>query len=136
MYVGRKKPERQSENKIIETIENRIIRENLFEQEQEKYYKPVRVGNFYSNNYIKYESDGYLKNQTLSTEEYLDEVKPYLKDMINDLKKSDTWKIQLTVEINIVPSKDTDVEHEIHSRSDNLRNQIYDKEDEVIEELC
>ena len=136
MYVGRKKPERQSKNKIIETIENRIIRENLFEQEQEKYYKPVRVGNFYSNNYIKYESDGYLKNQTLSTEEYLDEVKPYLKDMINDLKKSDTWKIQLTVEINIVPSKDTDVEHEIHSRSDNLRNQIYDKEDEVIEELC
>ena len=25
--------------------------------EQEDYYKPVRVGNFYSNNYIKYKSN-------------------------------------------------------------------------------
>ena len=34
-------------------------------------------------------------NKTLSIEEYLDKIKPYLKDIINNLKKIDTWKIQL-----------------------------------------
>ena len=29
---------------------------NFFEREED-YYKPLRVGNFYSNNYIEYESD-------------------------------------------------------------------------------
>ena len=29
----------------------------------------------------------------LSVEEYFDKIRPYLKDIINDLKKSDTWKI-------------------------------------------
>ena len=40
------------------TVKDRIIRDirNLFEHEEEDYYKPVRVGNFWSNNYIEYES--------------------------------------------------------------------------------
>ena len=50
---------------------------------KKKYYKPERASNFWSNNYIEYESNGYRK-KTLSTEEC-----PYLKD-INNLKKSDT----------------------------------------------
>ena len=42
----------------------RIIRyiRNLFEQEKEDYYKPVRVGKLWSKNYIKYESNGDGKN--------------------------------------------------------------------------
>ena len=36
----------------------------------ENYYKPVRVGNFWSNNYIEYKSNG-DKNKTLSVKEYL-----------------------------------------------------------------
>ena len=45
---------------------------SLFRQEKEKenYYKPVRVSNFWSNNYIEYESND-DKNKTLSVEEYL-----------------------------------------------------------------
>ena len=36
----------------------RYIR-NLFEQEKkEDYYQPVRIGNFWSRNYIEYESNG------------------------------------------------------------------------------
>ena len=35
---------------------------NLFEHEEEHYYKPVRVGNFRSNNYIDYKSKGNKKN--------------------------------------------------------------------------
>ena len=41
---------------------------------------------FYSNNYIRYESNG-DRNKTLSTEEYFEEVIPYLKYIVNDLKK-------------------------------------------------
>ena len=53
-------------------IKNRVIRDirNLFEHEkEEKYYKPVRVGNFWSNNYTGYESN-IDRNKTLLAEEY------------------------------------------------------------------
>ena len=52
---------------------DRVIRDirKLFEQEEEEnYYKLERVGIFWSNNYIEYESDD-DRNETLSTEEYL-----------------------------------------------------------------
>ena len=65
---------------------------NLFEQAKEDYHKPVRVGNFYCNKYIDCESNG-DRNKILSVKEYLDEIKPCLKDIINNLKNSDTWKI-------------------------------------------
>ena len=43
----------------------------MFEREvEENYYKPVRESNFWSKNYIKYESNG-DRNETLSVEEYL-----------------------------------------------------------------
>ena len=41
----------------------------------------------------------------MSVEEYLDKVRQYLKDIINGLKKFDTWKIQLTITINFISSK-------------------------------
>ena len=66
---------------------------NLFEHEDENYYKPVRVINFWSNNYIDYESND-DRNKTLSVEEYFDKITPYFKDIKNH-KKSDIWKIQL-----------------------------------------
>ena len=60
------------ENKT-KAIKDRILRDIsiLFEnEEEENYYKPVRVSNFWSNKYIKYESNGNT-NKTLSVEEYL-----------------------------------------------------------------
>ena len=71
----------QSEHNIIDVRNiSRVKKENeaikvkiildiksLFEQEQD-YYKPVRVGNFNSNNYIIYERNG-DRNQTLSIKE-------------------------------------------------------------------
>ena len=46
--------------KETKAIKNTIIRDikNLFEHEKENYYKPVRVNNFWSSNYIEYESYG------------------------------------------------------------------------------
>lgn len=61
-------------------------------------------------------------------------MKPYLKDIRNDLKRSDTRKIQLAVATNLVPSKDADAKREINSESDNLEIMIQ-KADKVAEEL-
>ena len=50
---------------------------------------------------MEYESNG-DKNKNLSVEEYLNKIKPYLKDIIIDLQNSSTWKIQLTTAINFI----------------------------------
>ena len=99
------------------------------EEEKHNYYKPVRVNNFWSNNYIEYESN-VDRNKTLSIEEYLN-----LKDIINNLKKSDTWKIQLTIANNFISSKDNDEERVMHSQSDNIEIMINYEADEVKKEL-
>ena len=93
--------------------------------------KPVRVYNFWSNNYIEYESNG-DRNKTLSGEEYLNKIRPYLKDIINNIKKYDTWKIQLTMVNNFIFSIDNDEELVMHSKSDNIEIMINDEADEVI----
>ena len=64
---------------------------NLFEHEEENYYKPVRVNNFWSNNYNEFESND-DRNKTLSVEEYLNDIRPYLKTIINNLKK--IWHVE------------------------------------------
>ena len=59
----------------------------LFEQEED-YYKPKRVNSFWNNNYIEYESNG-DKNRNLSLDEYLNKIKPYLRNVIIDLQNSE-----------------------------------------------
>ena len=54
---------------------------------------------------------------------------------MNNLKKSDTWKIQLKIANNFISSRDNDEEHLIHSNSGNIKIMISDKADEVIKEL-
>ena len=81
---------------------------------EKDYFKLVRVGSFWNNNYIEYKSNG-DRNKTF-IKDYLTEIKPYLNDIINNLKKSDTWKIQLA--IYFIFSKDTGEEHVMHSKSE------------------
>ena len=76
-----------------------------------------------------------IEIKKLSVEEYLDKIRPYLKDIISNLKKSDTWKIQLTIENKFISSINNDEEHVMHSKSDNIEIMINDDADEVIEEL-
>ena len=96
-------------------------------------YKPVRVDKPWSNNYIEYDSNG-DRNKTLSVEKYLNKIRPYIKDIIN-LKKSGTWKIQLTIAINFISSKGNNEELVMHSKSDNKEIKINDKAGEGIEKL-
>ena len=73
---------------------------NLSEHEgEENYYEPVRVSNFWSNNCIEYKSNS-DRNVRLPFEKCLNRNRPSLTDIINNFKKSDTWKIQLTIENN------------------------------------
>ena len=56
----------------------------------------MRVSNFWSNNYIECKSNG-GRNKAPSLEGYLNKVGVLLKEIINDLKKSDTenlWTLQ------------------------------------------
>ena len=84
--------------KEIKEFKDIVLRNfrNLFEykKDEKNYYKPVRGNNFRSNNYIEYKSKG-DKNKIISVEEYLNKIRPSLKGIINNLKKSDTWKTQL-----------------------------------------
>ena len=54
---------------------------------------------------------------------------------MNNLKKSETWKIQLTIANNLISFKDIDEELVMNSKSDNMEVMIYDKADKVIKEL-
>ena len=124
--------------KVNEAIKDKILRDirNRFENEKEEdCYKPVRVSNFWRNNYIEYESNGY-RNKTLSVEKYLNRIRPYLKDLIDNLRKSDTWKIQLTVAINFISSLDNNVERVMHSKSDNIKIMMNDEADEGFVFFC
>ena len=68
------------QKKENETIRDRIIRDirNLFVQEIEDYYKPVRVGNIWSRNYIELESNR-DRNKILLIKVFLIKIRPYLK---------------------------------------------------------
>ena len=123
----------KKENKAIKDRTIRDIR-SLFEHKGEDYYKPVRVGNFWSSNNIEQKSNG-DRNKTLSVKEYLNKIRPYLKDIINNPKKSDTCKIQLTVAINFISSKANDEERVMYSKGDNIEIMINDKADEVKEKF-
>ena len=120
--------------KIIKVIKDRIIwdNKNLFELEQD-YCKPLRLLIFIAINI--------LNNKIIVIK-----IKPYqpnnklmkliiLKDFISNLKKSETWKIQLTIANNFISSKDVQEGYIIHSKGNNREIINYDKLDEVIQEL-
>ena len=111
-----------------EAIKDRIIRDIRTLFKQGDYYKPIRVGTFRNNNYIEYENNG-DSNKSLLVKEYLDKIKPYLRDIIINLQKSDTLKITLTNAINFT-SKDVDEERVMHSK-DKRELMSYDSTNEV-----
>ena len=84
-------------------------------------------------NNLEYKSNS-DRNKTQLVAEYLEKIRPYLKDIINDLKNN--WKIQLTITISFISSKDDNhKQHVINSKSDNIEFVISNKTDEIIEKL-
>ena len=97
------------------------------------YYKPKLNKSGYNHNYIEYRSEG---DKLLTIEEYLDLIKPYLKELINDNKNKGEWKIQLTTQINFISLRPGSNEtHVMHTKSINEEFMNGSDTDEIIKEL-
>ena len=104
------------------------------------YYKPIRTDDGFSgrnNNHVEYTSKG-DRYESLSPEEYLNMIRPYLRDLINDhkpleeLNNADNnnndddnnnnnnraeWKIQLTMQNNCISTKNFEDARTIYTKS-------------------
>ena len=107
---------------------------NLFNRSSDKdYHKPIKTKRAFNGNYIEYESNG-EKDKDLSAKKYLNMIRPYLSDIINYYKafknlkvysinevfdyetQFGEWKIQLTMSINFISSKDSDETRNMHKK--------------------
>ena len=117
----------------------------------EDYYKPRITKGYINSSYIQYESKG-DKGKNLSIKKYLNMIRPYLSDIINDHKTHglvryhsgnktwveetpSEWKIQLTMAINFTSSKDSEETRTMHTKSNNLKIMMGSETDGIIEEL-
>ena len=87
----------------------------------------------FNGNYIEYESRG--DNDNLSLEEYLNTIRPCLRDMIDNYKAHSEWKIRLIMRIIFVSSIDANEVHIMHTKSDNIEIMIGIENNDVINEL-
>ena len=91
----------------------------------------MRAG--FNNNYLEYRSDG---NNSLSFMEYLNLIKPYLEDLINDKKNKGEWKLQLTAQISFIsPKPGSDETRIMHTRSITMEFMSGSETEEIIESL-
>ena len=78
-------------------------------------YEPILIKTGFDSNYLEYRSEG---NNSLSFEEYIILIKPYLHDLINVYKTKGEWKLQLSAEISFVSQKpDSDEMRIMYTRS-------------------
>ena len=92
-------------NKLDEKINNNTnddFIENIRDLFSILDYEPLLIKTGFDNNYLEYMSNG---NNSLSFNEYLELIKPYLFDLINVYKAKGEWKLQLSAEISFVSQK-------------------------------
>ena len=58
-----------------------------------------------------------------------------MRKIITDLQNSDTWKIHLTIAINLISWKDVKEERVMHSNIDNIKFTSYNDASEAVNEL-
>ena len=96
-------------------------------------YEPVLIKSGFDNNYLEYMSNG---NDSLSFNEYLELIKPYLYDLINVYKDKGEWKMQLSAEISFISQKPNSNEiHVMFTRSTPEEFMIGSETEEVAEKL-
>ena len=62
-------------------------------------------------------------------------IRPYLSDMINDHKTQGEWKIQLTMSINVMSSKDSEETCTMHTKTLNIEIMMGIETDGITEKL-
>ena len=142
------------EHKNLRDAGNLLNRIAFIQSIDEGYYKLKKTADSFDNknNYIEYQSKG-DKDKNLSPKECLDMIRPYLHDMINDDKTPKTlkfnssnevfdyetqygeWKIQLTMSINFISSKDSDETGNKHTKSNKIEIMMGSKTDDIIKEI-
>ena len=89
-------------NKLDKKINNNNTNDEFIENIKDLFsildYEPVLIKSGFDNN-LEYMSNG---NNSLSFNEYLELIKPYLYDLINVYKAKGEWKLQLSAEISFV----------------------------------
>ena len=93
-------------NKLDKKINNNNTNDDFIENIRDLFsildYEPVLIKSGFDNNYLEYMSNG---SDSLSFNEYLELIKPYLYDLINVYKAKGEWKLQLSAEIAFVSQK-------------------------------
>ena len=104
----------------------------------EDYYKPILVKSFFNESHKYYESRG-DKDKKLSIEQYLDIIRPYLSDLINENKAIETssneWKIQINMHINFVSSNATGEIRTVFVQSDNEEIRLGNETDDIVKRI-
>ena len=59
-------------------------------------------------------------------------IRQYLNDITNDHQTQNEWEIQLTMEINVIFSKDSNETRTMHTKSDNIEIMVGNETDEII----
>ena len=96
-------------------------------------YKPILIRTAFDSNYLEYGSEG---SNSLSFTEYLNLIKPYLEDLINEKKNKDEWKLQLTAKISFVSLKpDSDETRLMYTRRNPAEFMNGTETEEIIESL-
>ena len=91
-YIGNYLKKVNNDLKKLQKDQDNITYELDYLFNEENYYKPTEVKSAFDGNYVLYESKG-DKDGNLSLYEYFDNIKPYLKDMIDYYKSKGEWKI-------------------------------------------
>ena len=98
----------------------------------EDHYEPKKIKGTYNDNFAEYKTNG-NKDKRLSIEEYLNMIRPYLNNIINDHK--DEWKIQLSRKIMFICIKDSREIDPIYMPSKNIVVLTGYETDDIIEKL-
>ena len=80
---------------------------------------------------MEYENRG-DKDRNLSLKNYLNIIRPYLRDIIDNHKVHGEWKIQLIMRINFISSLDTDEFRIMYTRSNNAKIMMGTETDDII----
>ena len=115
LYNIENKTELENSNEYLNELDKKIIKLNEYNNNNNDdfienirdlfnivNYEPILIKTGFNNNYLEYRSEG---NDSLSFEEYLNLIKPYLNDLINDKKDKGEWKLQLTTQINFISQR-------------------------------
>ena len=93
-------------NKLDKKINNNNTNDDFIENVRDLFsildYEPILIKTGFDNNYLEYMSNG---NNSLSFNEHLELIRPYLYDLINVYKAKGEWKLQISAEISFVSQK-------------------------------